>query len=71
MPCSNCRPISVVPLFSKLLEELMHKRLMSYLKQFNLLYEQQFGFQEGKSTEHALIALQSNIIQAIKKKYKA
>ena len=44
---------------------------MSYLKKFNILYEHRFGFKEGKSTEQAIIDLQSNIIQAIEKKNKA
>ena len=31
MVCSNCRPISILPLFSKLLEKLLHKRMSDYL----------------------------------------
>ena len=43
---------------------------MSYLKKSYLLYEDQFGFQEGVSTEQAIIDLQSNM-QSIEKKHKA
>ena len=57
MSCSNYRPTAVLQLFSKLLEKLMHKKLMCYLKKLNLLYEHQFGFQEGKSTEQAITDL--------------
>ena len=34
MVCSNYRPISVLPIFSKLLEKLMHKRLLDYLNKY-------------------------------------
>ena len=43
---------------------------MSYLKKFDLLYEDQIGFQEGVSTKQAIIDLQSNM-QSIEKKHKA
>ena len=32
----------------------MHKRIFNYLSEHNLLYQKQFGFQEGHSTEHAM-----------------
>ena len=44
---------------------------MSYLKKIDLLYEDQFGFPEGVSSEQAIIDLQSNIMQSIEKKHKA
>ena len=62
---SNYRPISILPLFSKTLEKLMHHRLMDYLIKYKFLYEHQFGFQKGKSTEHAILDLHSNLIKAI------
>ena len=51
MSCSKYRPISVLPLFSKLLEQLIQKKLKSYLKKFNFLYKHRFGLPEDKSTE--------------------
>ena len=62
--CSNYRPISILPIFSKLLEKLMNKRLSDYLNKLNILYGHQFGFQKGKSTEYAAIDLYANIIKA-------
>ena len=35
----NCRPILVLPYFSKLLEKLLYNRLYSYLSEKNLIYE--------------------------------
>ena len=69
--CSNYRPISTLPIFSKILEKLMHKRLTSFLEKYEILFKHQYGFQKGKSTEHAIIDLHSNIIKPIEKKEKA
>ena len=41
---SNYRPISVLPTISKILERLVHKRLMNFLVNHNLLFTNQFGF---------------------------
>ena len=70
MICSNYRPISILPIFSKILEKLMHKRITSFLEKHELLFKHQYGFQKGKSTEHAILDLHSNIIKAIEKKEK-
>ena len=70
MLCSNYRPISIIPIFSKILEKLMHKKLTSFLDKYDLLYEYQYGFQKGKSMEHAILDLNFNIIKTIEKKKK-
>ena len=67
MVCSNYRPISILTIFSKLLEKLMHKRLSDYLNKYKIFYDHQFGFQKRKSTEHAALDLHTNIIKAIEK----
>ena len=71
MIVSNYRPISILPIISKLLEKIMHKRLMSFIKQFNLLDTQQFGFQKHCSTEHAIIDLYSKIVSSIDQREKS
>ena len=43
----NYRPISVLPLFSKILERLMYNRLISFINKHNLLFNFQFGFRRG------------------------
>ena len=35
----------------------MYKRLSKHLSERNLLYQKQFGFQQGHSTEHAIMQL--------------
>ena len=44
----NYRPVSVLPVFSKLFERFMYNRLDSFLTRNNILYPYQFGF--GKKT---------------------
>ena len=64
---SNYRPISVLPCFSKMLERIMYNRLQKYLKDQNILYDKQFGFQTGHSTEHAIAQLVDQIYEAFEK----
>ena len=61
---SNYRPVSVLPVFSKLLENFMYSRLMNFITNNTLLYKYQFGFQKGKSTYMALILLIDEITEA-------
>ena len=58
---SNYRPISVLPCFSKILERVMYNRLYKYLTDQKILHLQQFGFQKGYSTEHAIAQLVDQI----------
>ena len=57
----NCRPISVLPCFSKILERIMYNRLYKYLTDSNKQYKKQFGFQTGHSTKHSIILLVDQI----------
>ena len=50
---SNYRPISILPVFSKVLERIMYNRIYNHFHSKGLLYEKQFGFQRNNSTEHA------------------
>ena len=43
---NNYRPISLLPLFSKILERIMYNRLYAYLEKYELLYKYQFGFRK-------------------------
>jgi retron-type reverse transcriptase len=65
---SNYRPLSILSVFSKILEKIMYKRLISYLHK-NILSNVQFGFRQGKSTELACYTFLNNIQEAIDKKY--
>ena len=50
---SSYRPISI-PVFSKIFEKLMHKRLYNFLDTYEIPYPLQFGFHEKHSTTNAL-----------------
>ena len=58
---SNYRPISLLPVFSKLLERIMFNRVYTHVASNNLLYEKQFGFQNNNSTEYAIVQLAKEI----------
>ena len=47
---SNYRPISLLPLLSKVIEKIVHKKIYNHLLQWNLLEERQGGFRPGHST---------------------
>ena len=51
----NYRPISVLPCRSKIQRKIMYNRLYKYLTDNSILYKNQVGFQEGHSTEHAIV----------------
>ena len=50
---ANYRPISLLPVMSKILEKLMYVRLISFLNQQNFFNNFQFGFIKNHSTSHA------------------
>ena len=62
------RPISRLFVFSKILENLMHKRLYSFLEHNNVIYNSQFGFQINKSTQHSLIEIVEKVRNCIDQK---
>ena len=65
MELINYRPISVLNIFSKIFERLMYNKLIQFLDQYNVLYQNQFGFRQGHSTHHALITLVDNITKSL------
>lgn len=65
---SNYRPISVLPVFSKILEKLMHNRLVKYLNSMNIITDKQFGFREKHSTFMAILKIIDKISDEIDKK---
>jgi len=50
----NYRPISVLPVISKVFERVVHNQLYDYLEANNMLSERQFGFRKRSSTQHAV-----------------
>ena len=51
----NYRPISILPVCSKVLERIMYSHLYEYFKNKNLLHENQFNFQINNSNGHKIL----------------
>ena len=62
---NNYRPISLLYVFSKILEKVMYNRLYDYVIKFELLYAYQIGFQKNKSTCMAIICLMDKLFNAM------
>ena len=62
---TNFRPISVLPVLSKVLERVVYDQLMSYLLNHNLLYERQSGFRPHYSTQDVLLHVTDSWRRAI------
>ena len=62
---ANYRPISLLPIFSKILEKLMYNRVIDFINKHEILYKNQFGFQKNMSTEYAINSLLYNIVQCL------
>ena len=57
----NYRPISLLPIFSKIFEKLIYSRMYKFLETNKLKYSRQFGFRANHSTNHALISMTETI----------
>ena len=62
---NNFRPISVLPLLSKILERAVHIQFIQYIESNNILSKYQFGYRKKRSTELATILLADNIRKEI------
>ena len=64
---SNYRPISILPVFLKVLERIMYNRVYNHPDSKGLLYEKQFGFERNNSTEHVILQLTRDIASSFEK----
>ena len=63
---SNYRPISILPIMSKILEKLYCIRLTKYLQEKQIFNDTQYGFQKNRSTILAIIDLHETVTEALK-----
>ena len=66
----NYRPISLLPVASKILEKIMYNRVYSFLDRHSFFYQNQYGFRSSHSTELAGSFLINQICSAIDKNMK-
>ena len=65
----NYRPISNLPVLSKIFETLSLSRMTSFVEKCNLLSNAQFGFRKGKNITLAALTLTTSIVHAYHLKY--
>ena len=61
---NNYRPISLLPIFSKILEKLIFDSLYHHLDKNSLLNQNQSGFRPGDSTVNQLLSIVNSIFSA-------
>ena len=65
---SNYRPISLLPVISKILEKVVHNFFYTFLEKNKVLYASQYGFRKNRSTVNAITELVCHITNAIENK---
>ena len=64
---TNWRPISILPIQGKIMEHLVHSRLMTYLLGNQIINQHQYGFMPGRSTVHAIFEVTKYLYDNINK----
>ena len=62
---SNYRPISLIPVFSKIIEKLVYNKIFHFLVRYQILFKSQYGFRKGHSTAHATLDFVKTIEKAL------
>ena len=62
---SNCRPISLLSVFDKLLEKVTLNGLLQFLNKNNILYKYQFRFRKNHATSAALTEVIDHIYKSL------
>ena len=65
---NNYRPISLLPILSKIIEKVIYQRLFNFLNTNNALFSSQYGFRKNHSTINAVTELVSHVIKAMNRK---
>ena len=61
------RPISILPVLSKVFERLVHQQVVSCINSHDLLKDNISGFRKGNSTTTVLLRIRDDIFEAMKR----
>ena len=61
----NYRLISLLPIFSKIMERLIYNKVFDFFVRYEILFESQYGFRSGRNTCHATLDFVKTIEDAI------
>ena len=64
---NDYRPVSILPVMSKIFERVVMKQIVSFIDKEQLLYERVCGYRKGHSTVTALLGIKDMIMQAMGK----
>ena len=67
---NNYRPISLLPAFSKIFENVVFNRMINYMDSQNLFYKHQYGFRAKHTTTHPILHLLNNCAEVNNKQPK-
>jgi len=62
---SNFRPISILPVFSKVLERVVFDQVVDHFNRHKLFSNKQSGFHPGHSTQDVLLHVNDSWLRAI------
>ena len=62
---SSYRPVSQLPLLSKILEKIVNNQIISYLNTYDLLDRRQNAFRKNHSTETTLLSLFADLYKSL------
>ena len=65
---NNYCPISLLQVFSKVLEKIVFDRVFNFLNKNNQIFNSQYGLRPYHSTEHALIKVKARITKLLAKR---
>ena len=64
---TNYRPISLLPVISKIFERIMYNQVFDFFTKNKLFYKSQYGFRKGHSTEFATLEIIDRITEKMDK----
>jgi hypothetical protein len=60
----NYRPISLLSIFSKIMERLIYDKVFDFLVRYGILFKSQYGFRKGHNTSHAIVDFLGKVTEA-------